>query len=81
MVPKRGGDWALAVAEQHVAEGEQRVTQQLVRLDEFRRAGQPTREAERLLRNLQELLAQFRVHRDQLLRERDFSRARPPPAR
>jgi hypothetical protein len=58
---------SIVEADRHVVEGERRVTEQEVRLVHLRRAGQNVIEAERLLTNLQDLLSQFRHHRDQLV--------------
>ncbi len=59
----------LAKAEADIAAGERRVAEQILRLEELSRDSHDTTEAERLLRNFEETLEQFRVHRQLILDE------------
>ncbi len=59
----------LAQAENDIAEGERRVTNQILLIDEMRRDGHDTAEAERYLQTLRETLAVWYDHRDMILRE------------
>ena len=58
---------SLAKADQDIADGERRITAQMVLLDQLRVDGHDTREAEHLLTAMQELLTQFYRHRDEIL--------------
>ncbi|WP_414473117.1 hypothetical protein [Microvirga sp. M2] len=59
----------LARAERDIAEGERRVTRQTLLVEELRRDGRDTGEAERHLLILQETLASWYSHRDLILQE------------
>lgn len=59
----------LAKAEHAIAEGERRVTRQMLLIERMRREGQDTSEAERLLLALQETLAEWETHREEVLQE------------
>lgn len=59
----------LAKAERDVADGERRVTAQMLLVERLRGAGQDAHEAERLLLNLGQTLQAWRDHRELILRE------------
>jgi ketosteroid isomerase-like protein len=54
----------LAKAEQDIQEGETRIAHQMALIDELRRDGHDTREAERLLWTLEQSLDAWKGHRD-----------------
>ena len=59
----------LKLAEKHVREGQRRVDAQLALMAKLERDGHNVREAGRLLRLLEELLALHTKHRDRIARE------------
>jgi hypothetical protein len=59
----------LAKAEHDIAAGEQRITEQLRRIEELERDGKDTTAAVRLLETLQGTLAEWRLHREAILQE------------
>lgn len=50
-------------ADGHIADGERRITEQLLVVGKLRADGRDTREAERLLRMMEESLSAFQQHR------------------
>ena len=50
-------------ADTHVADSERRITQQMLRVEELRRDGHDTREAERMLATLEQTLRSIHEHR------------------
>ncbi len=58
----------LAKAERDIADGERRVTAQMLVVERLRGAGHDARESERLLLNLQQTLGAWRDHREVILR-------------
>jgi hypothetical protein len=59
----------LAKAERDIAEGERRITRQMLLIERMGREGHDTAEAEKLLLTLRETLAEWRAHREEILRE------------
>ena len=59
----------LAKAERDIVEGERRVTRQLVLIEKMRQEGHDTDEAEKLLLTLEDTLAEWHAHREEILRE------------
>lgn len=59
----------LAKAERDIAEGERRITGQMLLIEKMRRDGHNTTEAETFLLALQQTLAEWQVHREEILRE------------
>ncbi|WP_084731291.1 hypothetical protein [Microvirga vignae] len=59
----------LAKAECDIAEGERRITSQMLLIERMRRDGHDTSEAEKLLRTLRETLAAWQAHREAILLE------------
>jgi hypothetical protein len=57
----------LAQADRHLAEGERRVAEQIALIERMTEKGQDTTEARKLLRNFEQTLRQFRVHRQLIL--------------
>lgn len=55
-------------ADTHVVNGERRVSEQRMRLEQLRADGYQTGEAEHLLVNLEQTLAQMQAHREVILR-------------
>lgn len=64
-----GSESQLQMAERHVREGEQHVVNQQDIIAHLREHGHSTELAERLLRNLQDLLTMHRQHLARLRRE------------
>jgi hypothetical protein len=58
----------LAKANRDIAEGEQRILAQIQLLEQLRRKGHETDQAELLLLNLQQTLAVWQAHREQICR-------------
>ena len=58
----------LGRAERDIAEGERRVTRQMLLIERLRQEGHDTAEAEKLLLTLRETLAEWQAHRDEILR-------------
>ena len=58
----------LAQAEQDIAAGQMRITEQELRIEALRAGGHDTTQAERLLGNLRDTLAQWSAHRTEILR-------------
>jgi hypothetical protein len=58
----------LSKAERHIAEGEERITRQMLLIDRLRREGHNVSEAERLLLTLRETLVTWQEHREEILR-------------
>ena len=58
------GQSDLDKADQDIREGEARVTHQIALIEELRRDGHDTREAEKLLWTLQQSLETWKAHRD-----------------
>ena len=61
----------LAKAERDIAEGERRVTRQMLLIEKMRQDGHNTAEAEKLLLALEDTLAEWQAHREEILRELD----------
>jgi len=61
----------LAKAERDIAEGESRVTRQMLLIERMRQDGHDTAEAEKLLLTLEDTLAAWQAHREEILRELD----------
>lgn len=61
----------LAKAERDIADGEDRVTRQMLLLDELRRDKHDTKDAEAILVTMQQTLRLFRDHRELILAEID----------
>jgi hypothetical protein len=59
----------LAKAERDIAEGERRITRQMLLIERMGREGHDTAEAEKLLLTLRETLAEWQAHREEILRE------------
>jgi len=59
----------LSKAERDIAEGEERISRQMILIDRLRQDGHDVAGAERLLVILQETLAVWQAHRDEILRE------------
>ena len=59
----------LGKAERDIAEGERRITRQMVLIERLRQDGHDTAEAEKLLLTLRETLAEWQTHREEILRE------------
>jgi hypothetical protein len=57
----------LAVAERHIVEGEERVTNQILLIEDLRRDGHDVTDAEKLLRTLQGTLVAWQGHRESIL--------------
>ena len=68
----------LAKAELGITEGEVRVTNQMLRIEEMRRDGHDVREAEKLLLTLRETLAAWYDHREAILQDLAQHDLRPP---
>ena len=60
---------ALARAERDIADGERRVTDQIVLIEALRRDGHDVSEAEKLLQTFLETLVAWHGHRDEILVE------------
>jgi len=58
----------LAKAERDIADGERRITRQMLLIEKMRQEGHDTNEADRLLLTLEDTLAEWRAHRDEILR-------------
>ncbi|MBB3021536.1 hypothetical protein FHR70_004637 [Microvirga lupini] len=58
----------LAKAERDIAEGEERITRQMLLIERMNQEGHDTAEAERLLLTLREVLAEWQAHREEILR-------------
>jgi len=59
----------LAKAEYDIAEGEKRITRQILLIEKMRQDGHDLTEAEALLLTLRGTLAAWEAHRDEILRE------------
>ncbi len=59
----------LALSERHIAEGEQRVAEQIALIEQLARDGHDTTDAQALLETLQQSLALMYDHRQQILDE------------
>ncbi|MCB8820905.1 hypothetical protein [Microvirga rosea] len=59
----------LSRAERDITEGETRITRQMLLIERMRLDGHDVSEAERLLLTLQETLAAWQAHREQILLE------------
>lgn len=59
----------LAKAERDIAEGERRITRQMLLIERMHQEGHDTTEAERLLLSLRETLAEWQAHREKILQE------------
>ena len=59
----------LAEANRHIAEGEQRISEQLLLTEQLGWAGRDVSEAERLLLNLRQTLETWSDHRDPIVQE------------
>ncbi|WP_201833803.1 hypothetical protein [Microvirga zambiensis] len=59
----------LAKAERDIAEGERRVTRQMILIEKLRHDGHDTVEAEHLLLTLETTLAEWQAHREEILRD------------
>ena len=59
----------LGKAERDIAEGERRITRQMVLIERLKQEGHDTAEAEKLLLTLRETLAEWQTHREEILRE------------
>ena len=74
----------LAEADRHIAQSEIRIGQQELRLAELKSGGHDSAQAEWLLQNLKETLAQFYAHRDLIVAELErggiAAPKRPPSA-
>jgi hypothetical protein len=57
----------LAKAEQHIADGERRVAEQIILIGRMTEKGQDTALAEEFLQNLEQTLEQWRAHRELIL--------------
>ncbi len=58
----------LSLAERHITEGQMRITAQQLRVDTLRGNSSEDTLAEQLLDTLEGTLAQWRIHREQILR-------------
>lgn len=63
----------LAKADLDIAEGEKRITKQMIRIETMRQSGFDTAEAEKFLETLQETLAAWQEHREDILRSRSLA--------
>ena len=59
----------LAKAERDIAEGEERITRQMLLIEKMRQDGHDATEAEKMLRTLRETLSAWQEHREEILRE------------
>ena len=59
----------LAQAERDIAQGEQRITRQMLLIDRMRRGGHDVSEAEKLLQMLRDTMAVWQTHREDILME------------
>ena len=59
----------LAKAERDIADGERRITRQMLLIEKMRQEGHDTNEADRLLLTLEDTLAEWRAHRGGNLRK------------
>jgi len=57
----------LALANRHIAEGEDRIVSQRHLMEQMTEKGQDTAGAERMLRDFEEILEQFYIHRQLIL--------------
>ena len=57
----------LAKIEASIIEGERRISEQRLRVDELRRNGRETAEAETTLRSFEDSLVEWRHHRDSII--------------
>ncbi|WP_336487946.1 hypothetical protein [Methylobacterium nigriterrae] len=58
----------LAKADQHITDGERRITEQTARIRELRADGHDTSRSEQLLATFKSTLAAWYAHREQILR-------------
>ncbi|PVE20656.1 hypothetical protein DC522_30990 [Microvirga sp. KLBC 81] len=69
-MPDPALEWEhLAKAERDIAEGERRITRQMLLIEKMLQEGRDTAEAEKLLLILRETLAEWQAHREEILRD------------
>ena len=67
----------LAKAEQDIADGERRVSEQTIRIGKLDRDGHGTAKAWALLQTLRESLAERNAHRDAILKRIEYLESKP----